>query len=397
MRSAAAFLFALAALWYASAAEKGVIDVGDARQLFTDDSRIERRSGVTLELHRPVPREIVLKRDRSWEGESLAYPTVFRDGERYRLYYRASGTPAPGSRAKFWNYTATAESSDGIVWTKPDLGIVDFAGSRKNNLVWPVRNNPGCESRPPAIHPLYCEGSDLFPFRDGNPSAPDDERYKALANLNEYELIILGSPDGTHWRKLQDAPVISYLPDDPMMDPPNLAFWDEARKEYVAYVRTWLNYRIRGFRRLTSKDFRRWSAPEYVDLGDTEPENLYTNMTTPYERAPGTYLMFAKRFIPWRKVDPAFQASGLSEIVLLSSRDGLRFDRTFMEPFVPPGLDACQLACPRRDDGSRHPGNLADRALGLLLRALRPGIGPVEARDSAARRLRLGDGPVPGG
>src|SRR2546422_6585358 len=83
-----------------------------------------------------------------------------------------------------------------------------------------------------------------------------------------------------------------------MMDPPNLAFWDEVRQEYVAYLRTWLNFRIRGFRRSTSKDFRHWSRPEYVDLGESEVEHLYTNMTVAYERAPGTYLMFAKRFLP---------------------------------------------------------------------------------------------------
>jgi len=105
---------------------------------------------------------------------------------------------------------------------------VSFGGSRANNLVWPVRDRPGCEGAPPAMHPLYCEGPDLFAFRDGNPAAPADQRYKTLANLNEYELIALGSPGGIHCRKLQDAPVLSYLPGDPM-DLPYRAFWDDAR------------------------------------------------------------------------------------------------------------------------------------------------------------------------
>jgi hypothetical protein len=74
-------------------------------------------------------------------------------------------------------------------------------------------------------------------------------------------------------------------------------------------------------------------------LGGSEIEHLYTNMTTPYERAPGIYFMFAKRFVPWRKTDAKWPYEGLSETVLLSSRDGQRFERTFMEPFVRPGLD----------------------------------------------------------
>jgi hypothetical protein len=91
--------------------------------------------------------------------------------------------------------------------------------------------------------------------------------------------------------------------------------------------------------RSTSNDFRHWTAPEGIDFGDSEIEHLYTNMTTPYERAPGMYFMFAKRFVPWRRADASWRYDGLSETVLLSSRDGTRFDRTFMEPFVRPGLD----------------------------------------------------------
>ncbi len=41
-----------------------------------------------------------------------------------------------------------------------------------------------------------------------------------------------------------------------------------------------------------------------------------------------------------RMPDPDwFDGSGLSDIVFMSSRDGLHFDRSFMEAFVRPGLD----------------------------------------------------------
>ena len=160
-----------------------------------------------------------------------------------------------------------------------------------------------------------------------------------LANIGEHQLIALGSADGVRWRRLEKEPVLAYLPVDPMMDPPNLAFWDEQQKQYTAYLRYWLNSRIRSFRRTTSKDFRHWTTPEPVDFGESEIEHLYTNMTTPYDRAAGIYFMFAKRFVPWRRADPQWPYDGLSETVLLSSRDGRRFDRTFMEPFVRPELD----------------------------------------------------------
>lgn len=306
--------------------------IGTTRQLFVDEFLIASKQGVALKLNSPVPREVVLTAEKPWEGQTMTYPCVFKHGERYRLYYRASGPPigtshnppAGNQRLMGWSYTAMAESADGVHWTKPDLGVIEFKGSRRNNLVWPTEGQ---------------QGNDLFPFKDSNPNAPADERYKALANIGEHQLLALGSPDGIHWRLLQKEPVFAYLPLDPMMDPPNLAFWDENQKQYVAYLRTWINFRIRGFRRSTSKDFRHWTHPEIVDYGEGEIEHLYTNMTTAYDRAPGIYLMFAKRFVPNRRVDPNWTSEGLSETVLLSSRDGQRFERTFMEPFVRPGLD----------------------------------------------------------
>lgn len=307
------------------------ISVATTRQLFLDEHLIARKHNVQLELHQPTPREVVIRSDQPWEGPSQTYVSVLQDGAKYRLYYRSS--PKPGS-AGYSNatYTAVAESGDGVTWTKPKLGLVDFRGSKDNNLVWPTdANKPWRDKNYP--------GTDIFPFIDRNPKAPAAQRYKALANVGEYELAALVSPDGLHWQPLRTEPVISYPEPNPMMDPPSMAFWDETRGRYVAYLRCWINYRIRGFRRVESEDFIRWSKPEVIDYGGAEIEQLYTSMATPYDRAPGVTLMFAKRFVSDRKADPAWPRPGLSEVVLLSSRDGLRFDRTFMEPFLPPGLD----------------------------------------------------------
>jgi hypothetical protein len=314
-----------------SSAANDPLLVGTTRQLFVDDHLIGEKQNVQLELHSPIPREVVLRSDQPWEGPNQTYVTVLQDGEKFRLYYRSSPPPGSGGHSNA-TYTAVAESPDGIAWTKPKLGLVDFRGSKDNNLVWPTEaNRPWRDKNYP--------GTDIFPFIDRNPKTPASHRYKALANVGEYELAALVSSDGLNWQPLRAEPVISYPEPDPMMDPPSVAFWDETRGHYVAYLRCWINYRIRGFRRVVSEDFVRWSKPEVVGYGDAEVEQLYTSMATPYARAPGVTLMFAKRFVPDRQADPAWPRPGLSEIVLLTSRDGLRFNRTFMEPFLAPGLD----------------------------------------------------------
>ena len=50
--------------------------------------------------------------------------------------------------------------------------------------------------------------------------------------------------------------------------------------------------------------------------------------------------MFPSRFASAREPKPGWKhGKGVNDIALLSSRDGLRFDRTFMEAFIRPGLD----------------------------------------------------------
>ena len=88
-----------------------------------------------------------------------------------------------------------------------------------------------------------------------------------------------------------------------------------------------------------------------MDFGGAPMEHLYTNGTTPYFRAPHIYVALPGRFWPARKAlgdeDAAaldvWEGSGgaedCSDAVLMTTRGGNRYDRTFMESFVRPGLE----------------------------------------------------------
>lgn len=90
---------------------------------------------------------------------------------------------------------------------------------------------------------------------------------------------------------------------------------------------------------MESDDFRRWTNPRLISLEPSTPEHLYTNATLPYFRNPRFYFAFPKRFKPNRRRLPGHEAKGVSEAVFLSSRDGIHFDRTFMEGWIRPGRD----------------------------------------------------------
>jgi hypothetical protein len=300
-----------------SAVASSPVYIGSRRELFVDDFLIERMENVTLELHRPVEREIVLRFDRPWEGPVCGYFNVFQDGDKYRMYYRGwfpEGSPDKSNPVVL----CYAESTDGITWTRPCLRLHEFQGKRDNNVVW---REYGFDN--------------VAVLKDTNPDVPKDQRYKALGS---YPLQALVSPDGIHWRKLQAQPVITRGDFDSL----NLAFYDPLRKEYRAYFRGFRNG-VRDILTASSPDFIHWNDDrrQWIVRSDGLEEHLYTNATIPYFRAPHIYVSTPMRYMSNRPQKGAKDDgwSGVTDAVFMTSRDGLHFDRRFREAFIRPGLD----------------------------------------------------------
>ncbi|MCA9017436.1 MAG: hypothetical protein KDA77_19090, partial [Planctomycetaceae bacterium] len=170
------------------------LNIGDRRELFIDDALVGQLTGeIEIRLQHPTPREVVFKFDQPWEGSSSGYHTIFQDGDLYRLYYRGShiivsdGRINTGSHKPYYCY---AESKDGIHWTRPELGLVEFQGSKKNNII------------------LEGKGTHNFaPFKDENPNCKPEAKYKALAGTqSEGGLYAFQSADGIHWKLMQEKP-----------------------------------------------------------------------------------------------------------------------------------------------------------------------------------------------
>ncbi len=304
--------FALASAGSAGAADVDIADIGNRLELFVDHHRIESLKTVQLVLHHPVPAEIALKLNDPWDGKYCAYFTVFQDENLFRMYYRGWADLDHGEQV-----TCYAESTDGIRWTKPHLGLFEFKGSKQNNIIWTGPGDKGTHN--------------FAPFKDTRPGVPADQKYKALGGIPSHAFV---SPDGIHWQRLLDEPLLT----EGAFDSQNLAFWDTNRLKYVAYFRIFTKD-VRAVATATSDDFIHWSAPKPIELGDTPPEHFYTNATQLYFRAPHYYFSFPKRFMPDRKRLSEHNEMGISEGIFVSSRNGLHFDRTFMEAFIRPGRD----------------------------------------------------------
>lgn len=312
-------------IWGVQAADEA-IPIGQRREVFFDDLLIEKIDGCWLHLHPPQAQEIVFRFDQPWEGRYCGYITVLRDGEQFRMYYRGMPRAHHGPETEV---TCLAESSDGIHWTRPKLGLYQVAGTKENNVV--LANNPACHN--------------FAPFIDTRPDCPPDARYKALGGGGPPGLLAFASPDGVRWRQLQEQPVFS----DGAFDSQNNAFWSEAEQRYVLYFRVF-RHGVRWIARTTSTDFLHWEKPVDLEVGNLPREHLYTNQIVPYPRAPHIYVGFPTRFFPGRRVVTDEEAAEIgtptewpfandcTDILLTASRGGSQLFR-WPEAYIRPGLD----------------------------------------------------------
>ena len=317
------------------AKDSTAVDIADRRELFIDRYLVEALEGEARQiLHHPVPREVVLVCDRPWEGNGLNYVTVFQDGDLYKMYYRG-GDYDRGVTSLHEQVYCLAISKDGVNWERPNLGLVEFGGSKDNNILLTEKD----EALGYICH-------NFSPFLDLNPEAPKSERYKAVGGGPLFPLV---SADGIHWKKASDEPIIT----QGAFDSQNLVFWDSIRGEYRAYHRQFRSGR--DIMTETSRAFSSgWTKPVFLEYSPGRGGELYTNQITPYERAPHIFLGFPTRYED-RGLNPATrhlpqweyrqlrskisrrEGTAVTEGLFMSSRDGEHF-HVFQEAFVRPGL-----------------------------------------------------------
>lgn len=295
-----------------AASEPAVIELGSRRELFVDRFLIDTLDNANLILHHPIQATL------STSQPDGGYVTILLDAGKYRMYYRSE---IPGYAGKRYDgnpgeITCYAESTNGIDWTLPNLGLHEIGGSKSNNAI--------LANASPFSH-------NFSPWIDIRPGCPADQKYKALAGTHKGGgLFAFVSADGIHWSRPSDKPLITS--EAFAFDSQNVAFWSETENQYVCYYRSWQtpHGELRTISRTTSPDFIRWSKAVPMN-SNFAGEHLYTSGTHPYFRAPHLLIAPATRFVPDR--------NSSTEIVLMTSRGGDRFDRTFPETFIRPGLD----------------------------------------------------------
>lgn len=217
-----------------------------------------------------LTQEYFSENPKLWEPRfDNAYPNVLYDDKEklYRLYYtqtvqdKLSENNPPDKRVGVQYYaessritaTSYAESTDGIHWTKPELNLVEFKGSSKNNILM-----------------LYAHGTGVMLDKlETNP----DRRYKMVTKLDfpgaKGYMAVSFSPDGIHWKK-----PIRWPEYDPQGDAHNYVFRDTDGK-FKLITRIW-KQGLRLSALCESDDFIHWSKPKEILRGLGFESQIYS-------------------------------------------------------------------------------------------------------------------------
>ena len=151
-----------------------------------------------------------------------------------------------------------ATSRDGLNWIKPELGLVEYDGSKANNILW----RGGGDTRALQAGP---HGSGILKDRED----PDPtRRYKAF--LKSEILSVAFSADGIHWE-----PAIACPEANSAGDTHNNAFWAPTLGRYVGITRQWSKPFGRQVAWTSSADFLDWDKTQIVLEGLDERHQTY--------------------------------------------------------------------------------------------------------------------------
>ena len=308
------FVPAFAAQTGAPPPAKSPTDLSGAWQLLVDDSVIAEKRGVVRRYHafEKDARNPVLVADRPWEGKVVyVYGSVLPgvDGRGYRMWYHA------WAAGEYRNLYAT--SPDGVRWEKPTLGLVEFEGSKANNILFRRTKEdhlPVVLATPEDPHPARRYKLVNYDYGRTKPNNLTSGFYGAY------------SADGIHWTDVPRNPILA--------DPGDVGnfVWDARAKRYVAYTKVFApvdGYRRRAVGFTATTDFEKFPpselilVPDKIDdrwvTQDKQHTDFYGLCGFPYESG-YIGLLWIFRIVDGKNDGPLV-------VEIVSSRDGVKWHR----------------------------------------------------------------------
>ena len=317
-----------------------MLDVADRKQLFIDHRFIDRCENVELTVNPPVKLPgPVLVSEHPWETFSIGWSCVLEDDGLFKLWYSACGADQWAGGA--W-YLCYATSWDGLTWEKPELGLVEYDGSKRNNIV-----RAACKL--------------AYIFID--PNGGEADRYKMVEQVLGEGIRVGTSADGLTW-DMPDRLVSTLKPDTPKQ-----AYWDARIGRYVAWLKLMVAddgtpmfpfvdpvasdppaiapkilRRGRSIGRIEVDDLTAPWPEESIrtvlaaDEHDPPDSDIYHPDVLPYTEADDAYFMFPMTYQHFGEGETTVRNDGLNDAQFAASRDSIHWMRYDRRPYIGRGL-----------------------------------------------------------
>ena len=329
--------------------------------LLFDDHHVSRKKGFDLRLGQAcTDSEPVLLPDRPWESGGIkgdSNCTVVDDNGLLRLWYAVADPRLAGERktrevpdsvlAALDEKTRNdllnvdqavlchAVSRDGVHWEKPAAGVVEFEGSRENNML--LRGRMGGTV---FVDPRDAPERRYKLIHGAGPALPHRVAWSDQVREIFHGVYGSWSADGLRWTT-HPRPIMAWY-----TDTTNVAYYDPRIGRYAAFVR--INQNL-GFRDNGTYPVRR-GAEHYRAIGRSESDDFFDfpqpekiAEPSPRQRRPratgmdyyntaamihpgarDAYLMLSSNF---------HHEQNVLQVHLATSRDGVRY-RRWTEPLV---------------------------------------------------------------
>ncbi|MCF7847757.1 MAG: discoidin domain-containing protein [Kiritimatiellales bacterium] len=315
---------------------EAVVEVGAQSQLFVDNHLFQEAHNLIRRLNRPVKYENnpVLVADQPWEykGNPEAAPSVLKIDGEFKMWYIAGNVIAfrqaglaPISDSRLICY---ATSQDGIHWIKPNLGIVEFQGSKENNIVLRPRGSHIGEGS------VHYQPGDEYPYKlltyEGT-WPYDKDLIKARGfnfSVDQHGHYAYQSKDGIRWELLSKDPAPSTA------DRGNMSY-DSKRNLYMQMGKG--SYKgVRSREYAESPDLIQWGPKRYLLIPQwlANPDNPDSRVDPPGTHFYG-HLIWNHGSLYLGYLEILNANTMRMHIQLMSSRDLVHWNRmSAPEPFL---------------------------------------------------------------
>lgn len=322
------------------------LDVGNRKQQFIDDRFIARSQGVTLRQNRPdLQRENLLLPEHAWEsGMVCAMGSVAQQEGKIMLWYDARKWDAAAKQPENTRRLCYAESTDGVRFTKPSVGLFELDGSKENNIVSVGATGDVFRDEHDAPQRRFKAIMDMRPDVQTLP-------WSETEGVGKHWTCLFTSPDGIHWKRSPQVVFPLYLGHK------QSAIWDDRLQKWVLYLRAHRPHRCFGrveveagklgepypFQPLPGKNYDPPGSvaltselPIVMDRDEEDPPGgqPYTMNAWKDFQAEDAYFAFVPM---WYDARRGTGASDRVEVQLAVSRDGVEWRRPWRTPLISPG------------------------------------------------------------